>query len=146
MTALETVNVIPLGDKVPETDESAFSGLLNEQGRYDILLHVEKNTSDVWKQHPVWGLFNIVDGGADVGSIAGQTVNVGIYRNADVLTVRSSALVDMIGVYTLDGKTLHESIPCVDKFEVDGLPAEQVLVVKVVTGGSIRIVKLVNRG
>lgn len=142
MTSLETVNVTPLSDKVPDTDEDAFSGLANEQGRYDILLHVEKNTSDVWKQHPVWRLFNIVDGGADVGSIAESVVNVGIDRSAESITVRSSMPVEMLGVYTLDGTILHESEPGVETCAVSGLPSADVLLVKVVSGGKIKIFKL----
>ncbi len=143
MGSLETVNVNPLGINIPETDDLAFSGLENAEGRYDILLHVKQKTGDVWREHPVWRLFNIVDGGADVGSVTdSELANVGVTRNGGTVIVRSNGSIDSVAVYSLDGKTVWQGNPNADSTEIDGLPEDDVLIVKVVSKGAIKVVKL----
>lgn len=143
MGSLETVNVNPLGINIPETDDLAFSGLENAEGRYDILLHVKEKTADVWREHPVWRLFNIVDGGADVGSVTdSELASVGVTRDGGNVYVKSNGVIDSVAIYSLDGKTLWQGSPSADSAHVDSLPEDEVLIVKVVSQGAIKVVKL----
>lgn len=142
MASLETVNVTPLGTKIPETDALAFSGLENADGRYDILLHVKEQTSEAWRNHPVWRLFNIVDGGADVGSVPQSLLEVGVTRHAGIVTIKSSLPVEQVSVYTLDGKILYQATPMNESVVIEGLPEDEVLIVKLVSNGVVKVRKL----
>jgi len=142
MASLETVNVTPLGTKIPETDGLAFSGLENAEGRYDILLHVAEQTAETWRGHPVWRLFNIVDGGADVGSVSESLLEVGVTRHAGTVTVKSNIPVEQVAVYTLDGKTLYQAKPKCESVVITGMPETEVLIVKLVSDGVVKVRKL----
>lgn len=142
MSALETVNVTPLAKAVPVTDVFAFSGLENSEGRYDILLHVTQGTSDIWKEHPVWGRFNIVDGGADVGSIEESRLDVGVTRDRDVVKVTCGSPVSELFIYAADGKVLWQGSPQTYEVVVNGLPTNEVLIVRILSAEGLKIVKL----
>ncbi len=142
LTALSQVNVTDLGTNMPEVAPESFSGLENENGRYDIILNVSKDTNDKWAEYPVWGLFDIKNMQTGVGSVAVNTVDITIARNGDVVSVDSTMPIDFVGVYSLNGMTLHESNPGVDRYEMSGIDPTTIVIVKVKSGDVVKVLKL----
>lgn len=143
LVSLEQVDVRELGQTMPDVDVSAFSGLENSDGRYDIVLNVAKETNDVWKEHPVWGLFDIKNMDTGIGSVPDAvSVSISIVRDGENVVVTSSEPVDYLGVFALDGTVLQETSPgvCVSEVTVSG--HSDVVVVKAISAGREKIVKL----
>lgn len=143
LNGLTVVSVADLGSAIPEVSDEAFSGLQNESGRYDINLNVEKGTNDQWQAHPVWGLFNI--GQFDVSTsdapYVGDVSVSATRRNGDVSVV-SSLPIDYIGVFSIDGSVLHESNPARTEYNVSGIGSRDVIIVKIVSGGLVKVLRL----
>lgn len=142
LKALSQVNVTDLGTSMPEVDPESFSGLENENGRYDIILNVSKDTNDKWAEHPVWGLFDIKNMQTGVGSVEVNAVDIAIARDGDVISVDSTMPIDFVGVYSLNGMTLHESNPGLDRYEMSGIDPMSVVIVKVKSGDVVKVLKL----
>lgn len=143
LSSLTQVDVNELGSDMPEVDPLAFSGLENSEGRYDIILNVAKDTNDTWQAHPVWGLFDIRNMNTGVGgAVEGTALNITITRNAGTVDIMASQPIDYAGIFSIDGTVLHESRPGVERHGVNGLDDYEVLLVKVVSGGKQKILKL----
>lgn len=143
LTSLEEVDVTPLKSDIPEVDPEAFSGLLNDNGRYNVTLHVADDTNDDWQQHPVWSLFKI----SNTSSTGATTINtpdtdIRISRIADAVNLQSNHTIDFVGIYSLDGMTLHESNPGLESVAVEGIDNDGVVIVKAISDGHVKIVKL----
>lgn len=142
MKSLKQVNVTELGTEMPDVDPLSFSGLENSEGRYDIILNVEKDTNDTWAKHPVWGLFDIKNMHTIVGSVAQNSVDINVRRDSDVLTVTSSSPIDFVGIYTLGGIKLSESSPDTESWQMSGIDPAAIVVVKVRSMGVTKVLKL----
>ena len=140
--ALKLVNVEDVANVI-DVDPEAFSGLLNDEGVYPIDLNVKEGTEDDWAANDVWRLFNI-------GHFVVGVDNIGDEINADIkikkvgngISVQSSHLIDYIGVFSVNGMTLHESKPGVSAMELSDIFDSDVIVVKVISGGISKILKL----
>lgn len=142
-TRLKLIDASLLKNNIPEVENDAFYGLLNDEGRYDIDLNVEPEYTEQWQQHPVWGLFNI--GKFTVGiddMVADVNTRINISRISDGIKVESTHNIDYVGIFSLNGMVLHESTPGVADFAWDNLPGSEVVVVKVISGGLEKISKL----
>ncbi len=143
LLSLEQVDVRALGKNIPEVDPLAFSGLENADGRYDIILNVEKDTNNEWKEHPVWGLFNILNldtGVVDNTDLGGYAMT--IVRDGVTVSVSAGSPIDYLGVFALDGTVLHESRPAATEGEALLPDGSGVIVVKAVSAGREKVVKL----
>lgn len=142
-TGLKSVNVEALGSSLPSVESDSFSGLENEEGRYDMPLYVKEGTQDAWAAHPVWSLFTITKG--TTGSVGNfeEGVTVDIKRVGGVLSVRSSAPLDYIAVYTAAGVKVCEATPGTATWETDALGSGDVLMVQTRSGGQTRIAKVI---
>ena len=141
-SALAEIDATALGSNIPEVDDSAFSGLENDENRYDIALQIYDLYTDAWKQHPVWSKFKIesVDPSEIDAVTAGTTISVA--RNGDRVIADCTEPIDFIGVYSLDGMTLHESRPGTTGCTVGGIASENIIVVKITAANKTKIVKL----
>lgn len=141
-SSLAEIDATALGSNIPEVDDSAFSGLENDENRYDIPLQIYYLYADAWKQHPVWGKFKIesvVHTG--VGAVTAGT-KISVTRNGDRVIADCTEPIDFIGVYSLDGMTLHESRPGSTRCTADGIASQTVIVVKITAANKTKIVKL----
>lgn len=70
MSGLRLIDVTSFGGDVPEVAPETFS-LLNPR---KIALHVAENTKEIWKSHPVWGLFIVTEdpSGMETPTVAGS--------------------------------------------------------------------------
>ena len=143
-TSLGLINAEALKDNIPDVEPDAFSGLETEEGRYNINLHVDEPYIEDWKNHEVWGLFNVghYTVGIDdtVADIAAPEIK--IFKKGNSILVESTHDIDFVGVYSVDGMTLYESKPSATSFEIRDIPASGVMVVKASSAGTSRIVKL----
>lgn len=143
MTGLNQVDVTALDANVPDVDSEAFSGLLNDEGRYGINLYVADGTNDKWAAHPVWSLFDITNTNLTGSSaIEASVTDLNVSRSGNTVTVVSSYNIDFVGIYSLSGMTLYEGNPATDTFSVEVDGADGVLVIKAVSNGIARIAKL----
>lgn len=142
-SALDLVDVEQLGTSMPEVEADAFSGLANSEGRYDIKLNVEEGTEDTWNAHPVWSLFNVGHYTVGVDDIvAGEGVSVSVRKEGLGVYVGSTHDIDYVGVFSVNGMVLHEAAPASMSYSIAEIPASEVVVVKVISGGISKIVKL----
>lgn len=143
INTLLLIDVEELGSNVIDVDVDAFSGLLNENGRYDIALNVENGTDDDWNAHEVWTLFNI--GHFDVGVddiVSESNVDIAVRRNGNSLDIVSTHDIDYVGIYSLNGMMLHEATPHNTVFAISDVNDSDIIIVKVISGGISKIIKL----
>lgn len=141
--ALHLIDASRLQSNIPEVESDAFSGLENSEGRYDIELNVTDDSAKEWATHPVWGLFKI--GNYTVGiddTISDPVADIRIVRTGNSVGVESTHNLDYVGIFSVNGMTLHEAAPQSTAFSASDLLDQDVLVVKVISGGAVKIVKL----
>lgn len=139
-TNLKWINMHDLGNNTPEVDATAFSGLEDANGRYPADLYVDEDKVDTWKNHPVWGLFNIKTGSTNTIETP-EDFNIDILREGNQVVVNSNAAIDSMEIYTVSGLKLYEGGSNDSTLRVD-MPAGEVIVVKVVSGGKLKVAKL----
>ena len=127
---------------IDDVDATAFSGLENPEGRYDIKLSVMKGTNDAWKAHPVWGLFTIGQFDVSVGDIIAEGADISVRRIGGEISVTSTQPVDYVGVFSADGMVMTEARPGTETCTLSDGDTAQVVVVKVISGGVTKVVKL----
>lgn len=141
---LKLIDASRLEEDVPTVEEDSFSGLLNDEGRYDIDLNVLESMQAQWEADPVWSLFNIgqfVVGIEDVTAEVSTAIRVA--REAHKIRVESTLPIDYVGIFGLNGTVLHESMPGATTFVSPDLSGgDDVLIVKVISGGIEKISKL----
>ena len=140
--SLNTINVAALAGNVPAVTEESFSGLENEEGRYPVILQVDRDNSDVWREHPVWSRFNIMDVTSAVDKVAAASSEITVRRLEGGIEVLSSLPIDRIEVYTAAGTLVAETSPYAGRACLNGVPQGEVIVVKVVAAQTMKIVKL----
>lgn len=142
MTLLSLIDAGQFTAPVEDVDPTAFSGLENPEGRYDIDLNVKEGTNAAWKAHPVWGLFNVGQFDTAVSDVMAEGVDIAVCRVGGEIRITSTASVDYAGVYSVDGSVLAEVRPGVGNCTVPDADRSQVVVVKVISGGLAKVVKL----
>lgn len=140
--ALTMVDACSLGTNIPEVDAESFSGLLNDEGRYGIKLNVEDGTQQQWEEHPVWGLFEVGHYKTGVEDVVADGVVISARRDGRDIIVTSTDNIDYIGVFSVNGTVLHEAVPSSMEYTVSDIDNSGVVVIKVISGGISKIVKL----
>lgn len=139
-TSLKTIEAQSLGDRTPEVSEQSFAGLLNSEGRYDITLYVEPKKTQKWTEHPVWSLFDVREG--DMSStMSTPQAYISVSREGNSVTVRSDNPLKRVTICSTSGEILYDGGTEQQTLTVD-VPAEQVLIVRVTSGATCRVVKL----
>ena len=133
--------MVLLKDNVPELSPEAFAGLENAEGRYDVPLLVHEVSIEKWREAPVWQLFDIRPGDMSGTDDIKVDVTVSARRQGQTLEVTSNAPIDLLQVYNVDGIALADLSNASTEATVD-VPADGVLVVRVISGGSERVIKL----
>lgn len=142
VNALTEIDATALGATVPQVDTTSFSGLENDENRYDVALIIKSEDAGEWETHPVWSLFNIEN------TITTSIVNVvsdaaiSVTRTGDTVSAASSQPIDFFGIYSLDGITLYESRPATAECRTDGIAADTVLIVKIISACKTKLTKL----
>ncbi|MGN0237229.1 MAG: leucine-rich repeat protein [Lepagella sp.] len=142
LTSLTLVDVVRKIDTPPTVDATSFSGLENEEGRYAIKLNVTKDTEAIWSAHPVWGLFEV--GSYDTGikeTLLGE-VKINARRAGDSVTITSSEDIETVEIFGLNGTTLYQSRNVGKDVSVEGIDAANPVVVRIVSGGVVKVLKL----
>lgn len=142
-TSLKVIDAadVPEGN-VPEADATSFSGLENEEGRYPIDLLVN-GSSKSWEEHPVWRLFNIrtITG---VDNIAGDaSADIRVERNGSSVTASANLPIELFEIYSTSGTLLVGARPGTDSYTASGMDSEEVLLVRVKAGATVKIVKII---
>lgn len=109
INSLHTINADALLGDTPDVDPDAFSGL----NPADITLHVSRDCEQPWRDHPVWGLFNITSadtvGVNDVTSDAyGRIVITILY---DKLLINAPEPLTSAAIYATDGTLIADVLP-----------------------------------
>lgn len=136
---LERIDARALGDNVPEADETAFVGIDTPS----VMLHVADNTENVWKEHPVWGRFNIYTGAYTGNDVIENVMadNRIVYENG-ILKIDSPLAIERVEVYSLAGALLLNVSPMAENFETTLSTDENMLVVRVKTSAGLYTYKL----
>ncbi|MDE7180129.1 MAG: leucine-rich repeat domain-containing protein [Muribaculaceae bacterium] len=140
--SLNMLDVTRLDDRVIDVASDAFSGLLGDDGRYDIRLNVAKDHVEPWVEHPVWGLFTIGNFDTGVEAPGLQAAEISIQRQGAVITVSANAPIAYVGCWGVDGMLLSEIAPATEIATIENLPDDGVVVVKAIAGDTTRILKL----
>lgn len=140
---LKLIDVTALGRNIPEVAEDAFSGLANDEGRYDIDLNVKSENAEDWRKDPVWGLFNIGQYVVGIDEVSPETVaSISVTRRGNRVSAESNINIDYIGIFGINGMNLYESTPGTTSVNVEISDSHDVIVVKVISGGIEKILKL----
>lgn len=137
-TNLHEVRVTALAGNTPELDHDAFSGLENSEGNYDILLSVDKDYKDAWKEHPEWSRFKL---NATTGADALADAGISISRQGRTVTAVCAEPIERFTVFSTDGIVLHDSAPHATQAAFT-LGTDAVIVVRVVAAGKIKATTL----
>lgn len=138
------IDATSLGDNLPSVDENAFEGI----DPASVRLKVTDHTEDQWRQHPVWGLFNIYsDYTSGIDNIANDPedasgISVRIIGN--ILYIHASQAIDAADIYDLAGNhllSLPTGVPTT-KAEISTLP-KGILIVNTKAGNASKGVKII---
>ncbi|MCM1369006.1 MAG: leucine-rich repeat domain-containing protein [Candidatus Amulumruptor caecigallinarius] len=129
-------------NNVPDADPESFSGLISDNGRYDIFLKTAEGEDDKWKEAPVWTLFDINGIESGVEEISGEAVTLTIARVAGDIDVRSTQPIERVTIYNMSGIILHDAVPMTESYAVSRPASDEVIVVKAVSGRVSKIAKL----
>ncbi len=139
---LQFIDARALDARVPEVADDAFAGIEPA----DVTLYVALATPEIWRDHPVWGEFNVVDDtSVDVpGITAGEGISIGV--RAGYLVIDAPADLTAVAVYTPDGRCagIWEPASPAAAISLADLP-EGILLVKASTEGASRSVKVMTR-
>lgn len=91
-------------ESVPEADASAFAGLDPSQ----ITLHVNDSLIDDWKNHPVWGEFDITSNGTTgvSSAVADAQGDIRVTIKGGELIITAPEAIQAATIYDLSGKVL----------------------------------------
>ena len=139
---LQAISATDLGDRIPEVAENAFSRLDPSK----VGLHVTEESVSLWKEHPVWGLFNVRTddiGVREVGTDGNITINV----SGGVLNVSAPAGIAFCDLYTQDGVRVATARNAGIDYTVDmsEFPTKMAVVTVESGDGARRSVKLLVR-
>lgn len=122
------IDVTALAGSVPEADQYSFEGL--DQPK--ILLAVDKDYLDEWKNDPYWSLFDVKSsdetGMADMPAVASEEIKISCLGGKILIT--SSAIINDVRIYTTDGRMAYVASPSSDSVEIEtaSLPSGIVIV------------------
>ncbi|MDE5773986.1 MAG: leucine-rich repeat domain-containing protein [Muribaculaceae bacterium] len=141
--ALHTINADALLGDTPDIDPQAFSGL----NPADITLHVSPGCEQPWRDHPVWGLFNITSSetvGTDIidNDIAASIV-ISIHDNT--LTITAAEPITAATVHDITGATIANLTAAGARIDypLDNV-TPRILIINASAGGVTRTAKLLR--
>lgn len=126
---LNHIDATALEDHLPAIEENSFAGINPE----DVKLKVDANHIDIWKDHPVWGLFNIysddLTGIEEIGESARES-GIMIRVAGKSLTISAPAPIQSGAVYDLAGHRILDLPIGEDHISIDlaDLPTGVILV------------------
>ena len=142
--ALNHIDATALESSVPEADTSAFA----EINPAEVRLKVADNTEAAWREHPVWGLFDIYTsqstGINDITADTSTADAISVTLNGNILRVNAPEAIESVGVHDLSGALLL-SLPAgdtVSEADVTSL-LSGVLIVSVKAGKARKGVKII---
>ncbi|MDE5869649.1 MAG: leucine-rich repeat domain-containing protein [Muribaculaceae bacterium] len=130
--------VVSACDFIPEADPTSFEG--NDVSR--IALYVKKGEKERWRSAPVWCDFHITEGESGVDEINGSQSLTVVRRQGDKIVISSSKGVKRVDLYSLDGMFLLSRTPDTETIEIDYPAGHEVVMVRVESGESVKVVKL----
>lgn len=143
MTSLTDIDAQALKGDLPEVSENSFSGIEPSS----VKLKVDKNSVDLWRNHPVWGQFNVQSNtltGVDE-IVADAQAGISIMLDGDMLKVTAPEPITGGGVFNIGGNALRylpagENVAEVSIEEI----SDNVLIVTVTTASERKTVKLMK--
>lgn len=142
MKSLKVVDTRELKSKVPVVAEDAFSGLENEEGKYDIDLWVSNGAAPQWSANDVWNRFNIINIETSVANQFAPDFALNVSKSGRDLIFSSTYPISIVEVYNVAGVKVAEAAPGVENYKMDGILQGDVLVVKAVANGVAKVVKI----
>lgn len=139
---LQVVDVTELADKVPTVHADAFSGIENEEGRYNVGLWVKTGTADNWNRDDVWSRFNIINVVTNVVEQFASDSDLRIGKAGDAIVIESCAPIESVDVYDVAGIRTAGAISPGYSCTLEGALDGTVHVVKVCSGGIVKVVKI----
>lgn len=137
---LREIHAGELGADVPEADEAAFEGIDCPA----VTLAVDDDAVDTWKNDPVWSRFSIIrNSELGVDEIVADADDINVAFGGGVLEVSSSAPIQNIDVYNLDGRHLFTASPNISYWSRDMNDCtEKIIMVRVATPDVVKTFKL----
>ncbi|MDE7159731.1 MAG: leucine-rich repeat domain-containing protein [Muribaculaceae bacterium] len=140
---LQFIDARALDARVPDVAENTFAGI----NPADVTLYVALATPEIWRDHPVWGEFNVMDDtSVQVPGVSGDASEITIGIRAGYLMVEAPEALESVAIYTADGRTAglwHPDTPSA-AISLGDLP-EGIILVKASTAGDSRSVKMMTR-
>lgn len=140
MTSLRRIYATQCGSIVPDVDGSAFQGLDVSA----ISLHVFPGSIERWKNHDVWGRFDILESLDSVDEIASDPVAISISLIDGMVEVESTSMISGIEVFSQNGfKILHASPETLRySFPMADLKVKGAALVKVTNREGCKVMKI----
>lgn len=137
MSGLKEVNMT-CSQSVPDADENSFEGTDVER----VVLMVRKGEAEKWQQAPVWQRFIIMEDESGINDVEADNGNVEISRSGNMILISADCDITEVSIYSTDGMLLSTSSPGREYAEIT-FPAEKdVVIVRAVAGGSVKIGKI----
>lgn len=140
---LQFIDARALDARVPDVADDTFAGV----NPADVTLYVALSTPEIWRDHPVWGEFNVVDDtSVEVPGIIASGDGIAIGVRAGYLVIEAPTDLKGVAVYSADGR-------CIGLWEPDSTSAaisltdlpEGIILVKASTADTSRSVKVMTR-
>lgn len=139
---LKSVNVENLGNSIPDVQTDSFSGLENDEGKYEVNLYVKDGTQTDWLAHPVWGLFTVATGTTGIVGDVGEKLVLNLSREGGVIAISSNVPVKSFEVFDVAGTLLNQGAPGECECSVTVPEEIDVLIVRVAAGDRVVVKKL----
>lgn len=107
MNGISRIEAEDLDDRIPAVDDDTFSGI----NCRDVELHVSDSSFNQWKEHPVWGMFNVVSDSNTSAVAAGVTNGIVCRLNGKILEISAPDNIKTVDIYSLDGRLLLSQAP-----------------------------------
>lgn len=140
MNSLERIDATSLKADIPEAHAEAFAGIEPSE----VVLMVDHQALDDWRQHNVWGRFNVQsDITTSIEDIAPDPVAISVAVDGRILKVAASSNLTNGGIFSIDGASLAQLPTGVSSAEIplDNI-SEKVVIVTVSTADSHKTVKV----
>lgn len=134
MTSLTGIDVSELGASIPDAGKDLVLGIEPSK----IILLVADDYLDVWKAHPVWGLFNVQKESGSVDDPSVMAPAIYVTSSDSQIIVKATERLRRVEIFSLSGKTLYSEEPAAEETVIDasGL-GESVVVVRAAAGKNV---------
>lgn len=141
MSHLAEIDVFSLGSNIPETADNAFDGLRPNE----IVLHVKADSENLWKTHPVWGLFNITTDKTGIVSLVNHPSIPNIYFDRNNLVIEGTEIPRHIIVTDQDARIIAEIDPEFNKTVIDtSASTSRIFIARIDIGGEAGTIKILR--